>query len=235
MRCLLPVWALLLGLLSGLIPTHAQTYDRVVSLPENGASQGELVEFVRALDRATHTRTKIVNRPFARSLLETAAGKADFHLPMIQDGDKPAPAGLVYVSEVEIGRVPFVIYSRKSEPLDAHSVGQEGHIVLIEAAHASLYPFPVTESNCLQCSMDMVLSKRADALIVPMNVGDPLLKSPHYSGIHRALYKSYPVRALVPARADAAAIRRYLTEGIKQLKQSGQMEQYLVRYVDWQP
>ena len=45
------------------------------------------------------------------------------------------------------------------------------------------------------------------------DIVDPLLNKLQYKGIHRAFYKAYPVRALVPANADSAATRRYLAEG----------------------
>jgi len=220
---------------------YAQPYDRVASLAENPSSQkdgvdaqGKPPDLIRELDRATHTTTKIVLRPFARSLLETAKGNADFHIPFIQVGDLPAPKGLAYVTEVAIGQRPFVIYSRKAAPLDANAVGKN-KVVLIEAGHSSFFPFPVTESGCMSCSLDMVLLKRADALIVANDIVDPLLVNPKYKNIHRALYKSYPVRALVNANADSTATRRYLIEGVTRLTQSGEMAKYLNEYSDWQP
>jgi hypothetical protein len=183
-----------LGIFSAV--AYAQSYDRVASLAGNGSSQkdgaavqGELPDLIRALDRVTHTTTKIVLRPFARSLLETAEGNADFHMPFIQVDDLPAPKGLAYVTEVAIGQRPFVIYSRKTAPLDANTVGKN-KLVLIEAGHSSFFPFPVTEASCMSCGLDMVLLKRADALIVANDIVDPLLVNPKYKSIHRALYKS---------------------------------------------
>lgn len=239
---MLPITRVLLIVLS-IFSTlaYAQPYDRIASLAGNGSSQkdgadvqGELPDLIRALDRVTHTTTKIVIRPFARSLLETAEGNADFHMPFIQVGDLPAPKGLAYVTEVAIGQRPFVIYSRKAAPLDANTVGKN-KLVLIEAGHASFFPFSATESSCMSCSLDMVLLKRADALIVANDIVDPLLVDPKYKSIRRALYKSYPVRALVNANADSTATRRYLIEGVTRLMQSGEMAKSLNEYSDWQP
>jgi hypothetical protein len=237
---------ILLVLIGSLCATsHAQSYDRVASIGESPGSaeegdkgvRGMLVELVQALDRVTHSSTKIVLRPFARSLLETAAGKADFHLPLIQNGNSPPPAGLAYVTEVDFGHIPFVIYSRKTDSVNAKTVGSN-KIVIIEAGHESFFPFPVTESNCLPCSLEMILANRADALIVPAEVADPLLTEPNYKGIHRALYAYFPVRALVPVNADSSATRRYLIDGVRQLKKTGELWKitgHKNTYSDWQP
>ena len=196
-----------------------------------------LVNVVHALDRATHSSTKIVLRPFARSLKETAAGLADFHLPLIQDDAAPPPEGLVYVMEVDFGQIPFVIYSRKVTPLDAMTVAG-AKTVEVEPGHEPFFPFPVAATYCVPCSLDKILVGRTDALIMPAEVVDPLLSEPKYKGVHRALFKMYPVRALVPANADSTATRRYLIEGVNRLKETGELWQitrHNLPYSDWQP
>ena len=223
----------------------AETYDRVASVGESPISaetgpagdHGMLVDLLRALDRVTHSSTKIVLRPFARSFIETAAGHADFHIPFIQNDGSPAPEGLVYVTETDFGEVQFVIYSRKLSPLNAATVAR-ARAVETESGHVSFFSFPVTETHCVPCSLDKILLGRADALIVSSDIVDPLLDKPQYKGIHRAFYKAYPVRALVPANADSAATRRYLAEGVKRLKETGELwtiTRHREAYSDWQP
>jgi hypothetical protein len=226
---------------------HAAAEDRVASIGESPFSaqvdatgvHGRQVDIVRALDRATHSSTKIIVQPFARSLKETAAGRADFHMPLIQDIGSPAPEGLVYVTEVNFGYIPFVIYSRKVAPLDAKTVSSAKNVE-IEPGHESFFTFPVKGTPCVPCSLDKVLLGRADALIVAADIIDPLLAQPKYKGIHRALFKTYPVRALVPANADSAATRRYLIDGAKRIQETGEMWKILGHdmsnpYSDWQP
>jgi len=224
---------------------HATAEDRVVSIGESPGSavedanggHGMLLDLVRALDKATHSSTKIVLRPFARSLSETAAGKADFHIPLIQNDDSPAPKGLAYVTEVDFGEVQFVIYSRKLAPLDAKALAQH-KIIETEPDHESFFPFPVKVTYCVPCSLDQVLLGRIDALVVPADIVDPLLNNPKYEGIHRALYKLYPVRALVPVNRDSTEVRRYLIEGVAQLKRSGELwkiTHHNLPYSNWQP
>lgn len=239
------IFSLLLALAALGTGAQAQPYDRVGSLAENSFSavsddkgnHGMLVELVRALDQVTHSSTQIVIRPFARSLMETASGKADFHLPLVQSDTSPAPDGLAYVTEVDIGQLPFVVYSHKTAPLDAKTVGDH-KIVMTEPGHAAIFPFPVVETRCLSCSLDMILADKADALIVPGEIIDPLLTAVKYKGIHRALYASFPVRALVPVNADSAATRRYLIDGITQLRKTGELWKitgHQKGYTDWQP
>jgi hypothetical protein len=223
----------------------AAAYDRIGSIGQSPFSvesdakgpQGVMVDLVHALDRATHSSTKIVLRPFARSLEETAAGLADFHIPLIQSDAIPAPAGLAYVMEVDLGHTDLVVYSRKTSALDARTVAAAS-LVEIEPGHESFFPFPARATHCLPCTLDKILIGRTDALIVPANVVDPLLKDPKYKGIHRALYKAFPVRALVPAKADSTATRRYLIEGLTRLKETGEfwaITHHDVPYSDWQP
>jgi hypothetical protein len=235
-------WVILVGAGTAF---HAQAQDRIASIgespfsAESGASgdRGMLVDLVRALDRATNSSTKIVLRPFARSLKETSEGLADFHIPFIQNDDSPAPEGLAYVKEVDFGEVPFVIYSRKDARFDARTIAK-AKSVETEPGHESFFPFPVNVTYCVPCSLDKVLLGRSDALIVPADVVDPLLREPKYKAIHRAFFKAYPVRALVPVKADSAATRRYLIEGATRLKETGEMwriTHHNVPYSDWQP
>jgi hypothetical protein len=219
--------------------------DRIASIGESpftaesdaSGDHGMLVDLVRALDRATPSSTRIVLRPFARSLKETAAGLADVHIPLIQSDTAPAPEGLVYVTEVDFGQTQFVVYSRKLAPLDARSVATAANVD-VEPGHRPFFPFAVNETHCVPCSLDKVLLGRADALIAAADIVDPRLKDPRYKGIHRALYKSFPVRALVPANADSTATRRYLVEGVERLKRTGEfwaITRHNVPYSDWQP
>ena len=224
---------------------QARAQDRVASIAQSPLStesdakapHGMLVELVRAMDKGTHSSTKIVLRPFARSLRETAAGLADFHIPLIQNDDVPAPEGLAYVTEVDFGQAQFVIYSRKLAPLDARTVAAAKNIE-IEPGHESFFPFPVSVTHCLPCSLDKILLGRVDAMIVAADVVDPLLSQARYKGIHRALFNAFPVRAVVPAKADSAATRRYLIEGVKYLKETGELwkiTRHDKSYSDWQP
>jgi len=242
-RLTMSVWLLVLGLCAAF---HAQAQDRVASVGDSSPvaveasavpAYGKLVDIVHALDQATHTSSKIVVLPFARSLKETAAGHADFHIPLIQNGDSPAPPGLAFVTDVDFGRAQFVIYSRKLAPLDVKTVA-EGKNIETEAGHGSLFPFSVSETTCVRCSLDKVLLGRIDALIVSSEIVDPLLDNANYKGIHRALYKSYPIRALVPANTDTAATRRYLIEGVRHIKRTGELWKIIpsnIPYSDWQP
>lgn len=242
-RLTMSVWLLVVGLGAAF---HAQAQDRVASIGDSSPvateasaapAYGKLVDIVHALDQATHTSSRIVILPFARSLKETAAGHADFHIPLIQNGDSPAPAGLAFVTEVDFGQAQFVIYSRKLAPMSAKTVA-EGKNIETEAGHRSLFPFPVSETNCVRCSLDKVLLGRIDALIVSSEVVDPLLENANYQGIHRAFYKSYPIRALVPDNADSATTRHYLIEGVKRIKKTGELWKIIpsnIPYSDWQP
>ena len=96
-----------------LVASPVGAEDRVASVakssfstePSAAGGDSTLVDLIHALDKATHSSTKIVLRPFARSLKDTADGLADFHIPFIQDDNLPPPEGLLYVTEVDFGRV----------------------------------------------------------------------------------------------------------------------------------
>ncbi len=237
------IWVLVVGIITSF---HAEAYDRVASIGDSSPASAEgdgasvynkLVDVIHAMDRARHSSTKIVIRPFARSLKETADGRADFHIPLIQDDGTPAPEGLAYVMEADFGQTQFIIYSRKLAPLDANTV-TGAKTIEIEPGHESFFPFPVKVTHCVPCSLDKVLLGRADALIVAANVVDPLLSDPKYKAIHRALYKMFPIRALVPANADSTTTRRYLIDGVRQIKGTGELWKILqtdAPYADWQP
>jgi hypothetical protein len=225
----------------------ATAQDRIASIgdtapaaetaQEAGGAYLKLEALIRAMDRATHSSTRIVVRPFARSLQETAAGQADFHLPLAQAPGAAPPRGLVFVTEVDFGRTPFVIYSRKTAPLDADSVAHALQVE-IEPGHESFFSFPVQATYCIPCSLDKILAGRSDALIVSSQIVDPLLRQdPRYKPLHRALFRYFPVRALVPAAADSAATRRYLVDGVARIKKSGELARIMGSdvYSDWQP
>ena len=225
----------------------AQAYDRVASVGESPFSaetgpagdHGMLVDLLRALDRVTHSSTKIVLRPFARSFIETAAGHADFHIPFIQNDGSPAPEGLVYVTEADFGEVRVRSSSvfQQAFPLNAETVARAKDVET-ESGHVSFFPFPVTETHCVPCSLDKILLGRTDALIVSSDIVDPLLNKPQYKGIHRAFYKAYRSERSVPANADSAATPRYPAAGVKRLKETGELwtiTGHQAVYSDWQP
>ena len=223
----------------------ADAYDRTASIGDSRESaeadaegqNSKLVAVIRAMDRETNSSTQIIQRPFPRSLKETAAGRADFHLPFIDNGTLPAPEGLAYVKEVDFGEVFFVIYSQKANAFDATSVAG-AKLVEAEPGHDAFFPFPVRETRCVSCSLDKILQGRLDALIVSEDLVDPLLRDAKYKEIHRALYGGYVVRALIPAIADSEAVRRYLIDGVEALKRSGELwdiAPHPFAYSDWQP
>ena len=236
--CLLPVLAA--------AGQRAAAEDRVVSIGDSSLEEpqagmpppyGKLVEVVRALDRATGTTSRITVLPFARSLSETAAGRADFHIPFIQSGGLPPPPGLAFVPEVDFGEAQFVVYSRRADALDSRSVAAAREVET-EPGHEDLFPFPVHATYCVPCSLDKMLLGRSDALIVSSEIVDPLLHDPKYRGLHRAPYRRYPLRALVPAGADSSATRRFLEQGLARIKASGELWRILHSdrpYADWQP
>ncbi len=226
-------------------PAAAGSYDRTVSIGGSRSSaetdaagkDAKLAAIIRAMDRATNSSTRILQRPFPRSLKETAAGYADFHIPFIDNGVLPAPEGLAYVKDVDFGEVFFVIYSKKANSFDANSVAK-AKLVEVEPGHEAFFPFAVTGTLCVSCSLDQILQGRLDALIVSEDLVDPLLHDAKYGDIHRALYAGYPVRALVPAGADSEAVRRYLIDGVAALKRSGELwsiSSHSFSYPDWQP
>ena len=223
----------------------AGAFDRTASIGDSRESaeadaeggNSKLEALIRAMDQETNSSTQIIQRPFPRSLKETAAGRADFHVPFIDNGTLPAPEGLAYVKEVDFGEVFFVIYSKKTDAFDMNSVAG-AKLVETEPGHDGFFPFPVSETRCVTCSLDKILQGRLDALIVSEDLVDPLLRDAKYKEIHRALYGSYVVRALVPAAGNSAAVRRYLIDGVEALKRSGKLwdiAPHPFAYSDWQP
>ena len=208
-------------LLAALACAGAAAWDRTASVGDSSPAPGRddpdaayqrLVRVIEAMDRATRSSTNIAVRPFARSLQETAAGRADFHFPFAQVGDAPAPPGLAYVTTVDFGHAYFVVYSRKRAPLDARSVARAAQVE-VEPGHEQLFAFPTRATACIPCSLDKLLLGRIDALVVAAPTVDGLLADARYHEVHRALYGAYPMRALVPSSADSTATRRYLAEG----------------------
>ncbi|MES2260895.1 MAG: hypothetical protein V4724_20445 [Pseudomonadota bacterium] len=230
----------MLGL--SVMPAIAQ--QRVVSLGTTPAfaaldadgAHGVLVRLVQAMDKASASSSRIVIRPFGRSLQETADAHASFHLPLIQLGDMPAPAGLAYVKEVDFGHVNFVIYSSRRAPLRAKDLAYMKRIE-VEPGHEALFPFPVRASYCLACSLRKVTMGRIDALLVSSHAADPLLNRFEFGEIHRALYGVFPVRAVVPSQGDSTETRRYLIEAARRIKDNGDFERIFryAPYTDWQP
>ena len=199
--------------------------------------RGKLVNLILALDQVNHTHSKIVLRPFARSLKETAEHQADIHIPLIEVPGVPPPPGLAYVTDVDMGRVNFVIYSRKVMPYTAASVAHAGSIE-VEPGHQAFFPFATLETHCVPCSLKKVNIGRLDAMIVSSDIIDPLLSDPQYHTLQRALYHAYTVRALVPSSGDTQPARTYLIHGLRQLQRSGQFNKITHnqgQYQDWQP
>lgn len=204
---------------------------------KDGNLTGAYVDFIRALDKVTHSQTNIVVVPFKRSIKNLLDGKADFHIPLIEIPDLNQDDLPYAFSSETLFKVAFVLYTHKNRPLDINNLDK--YSIATDIAHTDFFPFPIIAKTCIPCAMKMVNLGRLDGFIFAQNEIDPLIKQFELKNIHRQLYKNYDVKILIPKTVLGKKIDKYFSDGIKLLKENGEFDKMLAPivspYNDWQP
>jgi len=197
------------------LPVLAETPDR-----------GVLVDLVKAIDRIENTQTRIVILPFRRALKSVENGQADFQMPLVQPLAGGQARRLYHGISAAAFDVQFFLYTRADVTIAPDELKQ--HSVATLQAHAPLFPFPVSENDCLECSLRMLLAHRVDAFIFAAPETNDAIERLQLGGMfHRELYRVYHATAVVPVGERGDATETLLDDALAKLHRSGELDRIL--------
>jgi len=208
------------------MPVYAESKDK-----------GVLVDFVKALEKASGEKIEYQVVPFPRSMSDVQEKKVDFHMPLIQIPGSETGTDKFDYSTATIFHVNFTLYSNKKGDITPQNVGKSK--VETEAAHTAYFGFPVIQSFSLEGSLKKVDAGRIDAFIFADNASDPIIKKEKLSNIKRQLFKRFDVKVILPKGDRGGATDKFLSAAIDKLKKSGEFNKIMgvidAPFDNWQP
>lgn len=205
------------------MPVYAESKDK-----------GVLVDFVKAIQKASGKSIDYQVVPFARSMNAVETSQVDFHMPLIEPIDAK---GIKFtLSKETIFHVNFVLYSNKNKPVDPSNL--DGKVIETDIAHIPYFPFKVVGSSSIEASLKKLDAGRIDGFIFADDATDSVLKQLGIKSIKRQLYKRFDVKVILPPKGFEATDKS-LTETIGKLRSSGEYNKIMGvidhAYNDWQP
>ena len=197
--------------------------------------KGVLVDFVKAMSKASGTPISIVVEPFARSMNNAVEARtADFHLPLIVP---PAPPSNHDFSTAVIFHVNFTLYTHKDSKVTRDNLDQ--FKIETDNAHIAYIKEKTTGSSSLENSLKKVDAGRLDGFIFADFACDPIIKADKLKNIKRTLYHRFDVKIVLPKGGNGGPVDKFLTETIEKLKASGEFAKIMVSidtpFDPWQP
>ncbi len=173
--------------------------------------QGVLVEFISQVAERAGVDVVYETLPFSRSLVSVATGKADLQVPYLElDGQSIIDDRLMY-SDVTLFEVPFALYIKAGSQLDIQDLLSGIHSIETDAAHARVFPFPVQESDCLECSLSKIQLGRLDAFVYARPPVEAAIRELGLENQFEALnYRAFSARAVLPKNQCGDAINGLL-------------------------
>lgn len=204
--------------------------------PSQHGELGILVDLVKAMrSKYGEGGVQLEITPFARSLKTLEAGGCDMHLPILNNPDAPFRKPNLRLASDIIFKVPFVIYSRSDRPPLA--VGEiPGPRLETDLAHIRFFPFPISGTSCLACSLKKVLAGRTDGVIFAAKEMNTLIREEKLTGLRATLYRQFDVHPVVrqgPAGDEAERVFHQLLGKLKESGEYARIMQPLLNY-DWQ-
>lgn len=199
--------------------------------------KGVLVDFIKALEKASGEKIEYQVVPFARSMSDVQEKKVDFHMPLIQiPGSETGTDKFDYSTET-IFHVNFTLYSGKKLDINPQNVSKSK--VETDSAHTNYFGFPITQSFSIESSLKKVDAGRIDAFIFADNASDPIIKQNKLANIKRQLFKRFDVKIILPKGGRGGSTDKFLSNAIGKLKKSGEFSKIMgpidAPFDPWQP
>jgi polar amino acid transport system substrate-binding protein len=218
------------------IPGLAETPDK-----------GAFVDLVKEMGKVYKDGKIIIEvYPFARSINNIIEGKADFHIPCLENpAIDQSKLPYRFVTE-KMGSVSFAIYSEAGKPITKkmidEAVGKGGKFpykIEVPRGTGDNFNFPNLPSDDVSQSLQKVSLKRIDAYVVAHDEGDAVLKSLKLKTIHRELWGDFIDGIIIQKGPKGDETDKILSDLLRKLKASGKLkemhEKLHLPYDDWQP
>lgn len=219
-------------------PSQADTFK--ANLPdlllEQSEKPQEFLNLVYLWAEILGNDIKVEYYPFKRSVSNVINEQVDFHFPLIRNPYKSnSELGFDYSTTV-ITNVDFVLYTRKNKPVDIDNLS--AYKIATDAAHTDLFNFPVEGIFTVDGALKKLNSGRIDGYIFSGEIADTDLKNLHLTNLHRQLYRTYDVHAILPLGGQGNRADQMITEAQAAIAASpeyrGVINKIYVPYTDWQ-
>lgn len=217
------------------LPLHSY-YD------EQNQPSGGFVELIRAMDKAYTSGTITIELyPFPRSINNVVYGRADFHLPLIENpliAEETLP--YAYSSE-KITDVAFVSYFRDPSYIESsNNINYESLRVATVRGHKTFFPFEVIEVTTIESGIHLLQLNRIDAFIMEQEAVDNYIRTHQVIDIYRALYNHWASKFVIPKDPEQRQkVDHFLTDVLSRLKKDGTLDAIVSQihqpYQQWQP
>jgi len=208
--------------------------------------KGVFIDLIKAMnEQYPDGKFNIEIFPFSRSIENVVSGKADFHIPMLRNPIVPEEKLPFRYASVPMGKVTFVIYSRKDNPITKEMIEKAmtqnpfPYKISMMRGLEDFFGFPGEGETSIEQMMEKVDKKRIDACIHAQEEADFVLKQVKLKDIHREFYTSFDDVVLVQKGEKGDEADKIVSGSLKALAASGRLEELHskihVPYQDWQP
>lgn len=160
--------------------------------------------------------------PVKRSRWMLEQGHADFQSPYISNPRIKNKKLGFKVSTATLWQVNFVLYSHKD--IDLATADLSRLKIVTDRAWLDIMGIPVKPTSDIIAALKMVNTGRLDGVIYANTVTDPIIKELELANIHRSLYGTFDVKALIAINEKTDYIDKLITKGTKQLLNSPELK-----------
>ncbi len=248
-QILIPLCVMLSVIL--LMASPAVSKDLVASvalLPNISESpdKGVFIDLIKAMnEQYPQGKFNIEVFPFGRSIDNLVTGKADFHIPMLRNPIVPEEKLPFRYASVPMGKVYFVIYSNKDNPITKEMIEKAmtqnpfPYKIGMMRGLEDFFGFPGEGETSIEQMMEKVAKKRIDACIHAQEEADYVVNQLKLKDVHREFYTSFDDVVLVQKGEKGDEADKIISDSLKALASSGRLEELHskihVPYQDWQP
>ncbi|MGO9017848.1 MAG: ABC transporter substrate-binding protein [Syntrophobacteraceae bacterium] len=246
---LIPLCVMLSAFLIMASPAIAKDLTASVAFLPNiseSPEKGVFIDLIKAMNEAyPDGKFKIEVFPFGRSIDNVVTGKADFHIPMLRNPNIPEEKLPFRYASVSMGKVYFVIYSHKDNPITREMIEKAmsqkpfPYKIGMMRGLEDFADFPVEATTSIDQMIEKVGKKRIDAFIHAQEESDYVLNQLKLKDIHREFYTSFDDVVLVQKGEKGDEADKIISASLKTLASSGRLDELHskihVPYQDWQP
>lgn len=208
----------------------------------DSASEGAFIDLIKAIDEA-YSEGSIAIRVFPSARLDAnvAQGVSDFAFPVMRLGPE-AEAKMPYRFSTEsLGRVSFVLYSHRDQPLDRQQLidaARRDRAFRVQAPDSE-WGFPTQRFIDFAEAFRLLDARRIDGFLWAQEEADLILRRLGLKSIHREHFQDYEDVLWVPKTARGDFVDQVLTRVIRSMRESGTLATHYARvhraYQNWQP
>lgn len=174
--------------------------------------------------------------PVQRSRWMLEQGKVDFQSPYISN-PKVKEKNLPFkISSTTLWQVNFVLYSHKD--LDLNTIDYSQLRIVTDRAWLDIMGIHVKPTTDITAALKMVNAGRLDGVIYANTVTDPIVKELKLINVHRSLFGTFDVKALIAINDRTDMIDEFITKGAESLIDSPERQILATdstTFENWQP